>query len=337
MLNTAGTELIMEDGKVAGVKAVTADGAPVTIHAKSVILATGGFPGNADMKTQYIGGNWNVYGMMQNTGAGIQMALTAGAAPYNIDMPPMAHFVGPSVITREFSHEDNDIPYGLACTGECLAVNTKGVRTLNEALLPFEGYTVGARFYTIYSKEQIDILRTQGISLDAAGRYLSQGGIKADTPLADIDTVLQSGIDRHFIYKAATLDELAAAIGGDMDAAALKAAVADYGTYAAGAADPLGKNADLYKRLGAPAATSEYYIAVTGSPYIYMTCGGVDVNADMQVLKADGSPIEGLYAVGADSMGVLFTNKKGYANYGGVSMGYVFTSGYVAGKNAAGK
>jgi len=337
MLNTAGTELVIENGKVAGVKAVTADGAPVTIHADSVILATGGFPGNAEMKKQYIGGDWSVYGMMQNTGAGIQMALSAGAATRNIETPPMAHFVGPSVITREFSHEDNDIPYGMVSTGESLAVNTKGARTLSEARLALEGYTVGARYYTIYSKEQIDILREQGLSLDAGGRYLTQGGIKANTPLTNIDAVLQSGIERKFIYKAESLDKLAAAIGGEMNAATLKASVADYAKYAAGTADPLGKKADLFKRLGAPAPESEYYIAVTGAPYIYMTCGGVDVNADMQVLKEDGSVIEGLYAVGADSMGVLFTDKKGYVNYGGVSMGYVFTSGYVAGKAAAGK
>ena len=34
-------------------------------------------------------------------------------------------------------------------------------------------------------------------------------------------------------------------------------------------------------------------------------------------------------------MGVLFTNKKGYANYGGVAQGYCFTSGRLAGENAA--
>jgi fumarate reductase flavoprotein subunit len=39
--------------------------------------------------------------------------------------------------------------------------------------------------------------------------------------------------------------------------------------------------------------------------------------------------------VGTDSMGVLFTNKKGYANYGGVAQGYAFTSGKIAGEEIA--
>ena len=34
-------------------------------------------------------------------------------------------------------------------------------------------------------------------------------------------------------------------------------------------------------------------------------------------------------------MGVLFTNKKGYANYGGVAQGYAYTSGKIAGEEIA--
>jgi fumarate reductase flavoprotein subunit len=34
-------------------------------------------------------------------------------------------------------------------------------------------------------------------------------------------------------------------------------------------------------------------------------------------------------------MGVLFTNKKGYVNYGGVAQGYAFTSGKIAGEEIA--
>ena len=86
---------------------------------------------------------------------------------------------------------------------------------------------------------------------------------------------------------------------------------------------------------GAIDEDAEYYIAVTGAPYIYSTCGGVEVDDDMHVVKEDGTSIQNLYSVGTDSMGVLFTNKKGYANFGGVAQGYVFTSGRIAGTNAA--
>lgn len=137
-----------------------------------------------------------------------------------------------------------------------------------------------------------------------------------------------------FIYKADSLEALAQAIGGDMSADNLKASVEAYGQAAAGE-DPLGKDASLFQRLGAPSMDSEYYIAVTGAPYIYSTCGGLDVDVSMRVLDESGAPIEGLYAVGTDSMGVLFTNTKGYANYGGIAQAYAFVSGRVAGEAAA--
>ncbi len=332
MLRTEATELITENGKVVGVKAVKADGTKVTIHAKSVILATGGFGGNAEMQKQYLGEAWKLYGMAQNTGDGIRMATAIGAATYNIDMPPMSHFVAPYSIMTALSHADNDIPYGLVATAESLAVDQTGKRQMSEATLAMAAFNMGAKFYTVWSAEQIEILRTQGLSANASGRYLSQGGIKADTPLTNIDAVIEEAVKIGAAYKASSLDELAAVTG--MDAATLKASVEGYQEAAKGT-DPLGKKAESFARMGAPASESEYYVAFVGAPYIYSTCGGLDVNVDMQVLDTDGAAIPGLYAVGTDSMGVLFTNTKGYTNYGGIAQGYAFVSGRTAGANAA--
>ena len=58
---------------------------------------------------------------------------------------------------------------------------------------------------------------------------------------------------------------------------------------------------------------------------------GLDINKDFQVLDAHGEPMEGLYAVGSDSAGVLFSEKKPYVTYGGANNGWALTSGYVAG------
>ena len=331
LLETEGTELLTENGKVGGVKA---DGTQVTIHAKSVILATGGFGGSQEMMEQYLGEGWRLYGMAQNTGDGLRMATAVGADTYNADMPPMSHFVAPYQIMTAFSPADNDIPYGLVATGESLAVDQTGARRMAESALAMSAYTMGAKYYTVWSKEQIDILRSQGLSAAASGRYLSQGGVKADTPLTNIDAVIDEGVKMGFIYKADSLDALAKAIGGKMDAGTLKTSVKDYQTASKGT-DPLGKKAELFARMGAPASESEYYVAITGAPYIYSTCGGLDVDVSMRVLDKSGAPIEGLYAVGTDSMGVLFTNTKGYANYGGIAQGYAFVSGKTAGAEAA--
>ncbi|PKL23947.1 MAG: hypothetical protein CVV47_11805 [Spirochaetae bacterium HGW-Spirochaetae-3] len=339
LVETEATSLIVVNGRVVGVKARKSDGTEVTVNARAVILASGGFGGSDEMMEKYLGESWKMYGMAQNDGDGIRMALGAGAATYNIDMPPMSHFSAPPVILRDFdSPFDNDIPFGMVATSETLAVTKSGARFINEANIGIEAYLGGARFYTVYSKEQIDILREKGFAFAASGRYLNRGGIKADAPLSNIDAVMQAGIDAGFIYKEKSLKALAAAIkadNGKMSAKTLERAVADYGAGIAAGKDVMGKPMERAKRLGAVASASEYYVAVTGAPYIYSTCGGLDVDQDMGVLKGDGTTIEGLYAVGNDSMGVLFTNRKGYANYGGVAEGYAFVSGRIAGERAA--
>lgn len=337
LLETEATELIVKDGKVAGVKAVKWDGTQVVVNAKNVILATGGFAGSEELMEQYLGEAWKLYGMAQNDGAGIKLATSVGAATYNIDMWPMSHFVAPYMIMAAFEAADNDIPYGLVASAEVMVVDQTGTRFINEANIAMNAYTNGAKYYTILSAEQIEILKTQGLSKNASGRYLSQGGVKADTPLTNIEAVIDKGIEMGYMYKADSLDALVAAIGNEkMSADNLKTSVAAYNAAANGGEDALGKAADNFARLGAVKEDSEYYVAITGAPYIYSTCGGLEVNVDMQVINEAGEVIEGLYAVGTDSMGVMFTNTKGYTNYGGVAQGYAFWSGRVAGAHAAG-
>ena len=59
------------------------------------------------------------------------------------------------------------------------------------------------------------------------------------------------------------------------------------------------------------------------------------MNEKFQVRRDDGQPIEGLYAVGTDSMGVLLSETKAYVTYGGGAMGYAFTSGRLVGADIA--
>ncbi len=335
LLETEGSELLVQGGQVVGLLAKGPRGEKVTIKAKAVILATGGFGGSPEMMKRYLGEDWKLYGMAQNQGDGISMALAQGGASYNIGMPPMSHFVAPpSIITSFQDPMDNDLPYAMICSSEALAVDRTGKRFTNELDIAMNAYKVGSRFYTIYSKEQIDILRERGFGFAAGGRYLSQGGVKANAALANIDAVLAEAGKQGLVFKAASLDGLAKAIGGDMKPSLLKASVAAYGA-GMSAGDEFGKPADRLARLGAPNPGSEYFVAVAGAPYIYSTCGGLDVDATMRVLRKDGKQIPGLFAVGTDSMGVLFTGSKGYANYGGVAQGYAFVSGRIAGAAAA--
>lgn len=79
---TRATEIIMKDGRVAGVKATTKDGKVYTIDAKAVVLATGGFGANQDMLVKYqpkLKG-YATTNQPGATGDGIILAEHAGAA-----------------------------------------------------------------------------------------------------------------------------------------------------------------------------------------------------------------------------------------------------------------
>lgn len=329
MLETEATDLLFEDGRCVGVKAVKADGTEVTIHAKAVLCCSGGYAGSQELQKRFQGEAYKLYGMYTNDGKMIASAVDNGAATYSIGIYPMSHFVAPAQITTCFSFADNDIPYGLICTAEGMAVNREGKRFIDESSISMEAFYQGSEFFYVYSAEQIDVLRRQGLNANASGRYLSQGGVQADVPLANIDAVIDHCVDAGFVYKAATLDELAEQLG--MPAENLKASVAGYNPEN----DAFGKDPVKFERLGVVSPESAYYVAFTGCPYIYSTCGGLDVNENFQVLNTEGELIPGLFACGTDSMGVLFNENKAYTNYGGCAQGYSFVSGRDAGAFAA--
>ena len=77
------------------------------------------------------------------------------------------------------------------------------------------------------------------------------------------------------------------------------------------------------------------YYAIKGASYIYSTCGGLEVDTNINVIDTNGNPVPGLYATGNDSIGVLLASEKAYVTYGGAAAGWSLTSGRLAGANAA--
>lgn len=85
LLETSADELIIEDGKVTGVKAHNVyDGTEYIIHAKAVMISEGGFAGDPEKMETWVqgaqAGDWAVLGMTQNTGDMMASALNAAAA-----------------------------------------------------------------------------------------------------------------------------------------------------------------------------------------------------------------------------------------------------------------
>ena len=373
MLQTEATSLIVdENGKVTGVNAVGADGTTYVINADYVVSATGGFAGNGEMEDKYLsdeyynlsgGGRWNVFGMAQNDGKLIESAIENGAATYNIGMPPVSHIGGAYKIMHEFpiieqEYPDiwtgknatmslNDIPMMLAVAPNSLAVNRQGVRFQDETTLSAYGnWSAGAYFYTIWSDAQIKAIQESGLQFGTIGIFINQGGWPANTPIPEIYDILEKGIEMDYIYKADSVEALAAEIG--VDAETLKTTVADYNSYCDTkenppqgiekcpviydlSGNPMEGNYNVYEKVEGDGP----YYAVKGAPWIYSTTGALDVDEQFHVLKTDGTVFDGLYAVGTDCLSVLFTEKKEYVTYGGADQGWAFTSGFLAGANLA--
>ncbi len=78
LYNTKATKLIVEDGKVLGIICETENGT-LQINADAVVLATGGFGGDADKVAEIFGEGFGQSRIGTNIGTGIEFAMAAGA------------------------------------------------------------------------------------------------------------------------------------------------------------------------------------------------------------------------------------------------------------------
>ena len=360
MLETEGYELIYDEATntVTGAKARNlADGTEYTINADAVIIATGGYAGSPELEEQLlrndyypIKGVWKHLGSTQNDGKMLQAAMDIGAGTYNISMAPEVHNSGTETwLTTQFEAHyidgqlgkvtgrpafwtEGDLPANLGWSADSLAVDANGERFTSETGVSFlDPWIAGPNYYSIWSQEQLDKIAAEGFDTDRSGpsaEFLSSGTpIPIGTPVSNVADVMAAAEEAGIVVKADTIEELAEKLG--MDPAVLSATVETYNGYCdTGVDEQFGKPAEFLDKVG----EGPYYCVIMAS-YCYGSCGGLDINSDMQVLAEDGETvINGLYAVGTDSMGVLFTEKKPYVTYGGANNGWGMVSGYLCGK-----
>lgn len=336
MFETTGTDLLVgDDGSIQGVVAVGYDNQVYHIYADAVILATGGYAGNEEMLKQYTLSNdigvFQAYGLTVNKGAGILMAQSVGARlPENMGMT-MAHFSAPSKRIHMFDSVYNQVPTAFIVNQYVLDVNTNGERYISETSADPDSGDETPRYYTIVGSKQLDSIRENGFVGTTNGMYMNPGSIPPGTPLPEIDKVIDAGVELGFIFKADTLEGLAATIKAGVGAPMEKLAetVANYNAMcAAGVDTQFGKPAEYMIPV-----EGEYFVAIEATPIMYSTCGGIDVDTEMRVVKEDGTSIENLFAAGTDSIGVMLYDE--YIDYGGVAQSWAFCSGRMAGTQAA--
>lgn len=353
LLETKATGYLYDEteDRVVGITAVGDDGTRYTIHAKAVIIGTGGFAGNREMMEKYVteptgkASAWPIFGYTINDGVMIQAAIDdLGAATYNIDMVPVSHYNSIAAIMKDYPvtviegrmdsrwnypavQSLNDVPMTFAINPLGLWVTPDGERVVNEAAFHV-AWKLGANYWALWGQDEIDSIRENGFPTVESTRAFGQGGFDANMPLPELDEILDKCIDMGVLYRASSLEELASVIG--IDAQTLAATVDEYNASCeAGEDAAMGKNAENLR-----AVTGDTYYAFKCINYTYGTDGGLDVNEELNVLRPDGSAIEGLYATGYDCSGVLYNSNKAYVDYGGAALGWGFTSGRLAGANA---
>ena len=296
--NCRATELITnEAGTVVGVKAVMTDGTPVTVNAKSVILATGGYAKNEEMLDKYEDflPN-NLYGTVPNTcvGDGLVMATAIGAK--NFDAPGL-----------QLVYVSYDCYCGIN-EESGLIVSEDGLRVVDE-------YTYQSHVATALA----DAKSTCGYYIAA-----KKGGYAVEPY-----PMIQWGVTMEHVPHAATIGELAGMIG--VDAAALEATVARYNELCAkGVDEDFGKPAQYM----IPVEGEEYY-AFRMTPGTSVTFGGLEIDLDGHVLDTNNQPIAGLYAAGEVAFTGLFDAEYpccGMAIGSAVYYGRVAAMSAVAGK-----
>ena len=145
--STQGVNLLQdEQGKVNGLRVLGPEGYE-EIHSRTVVLASGGFESNAEMRCRYLGPGWElvkVRGIPYNTGDGIRMALDVGAQAHGhwsschaVAWDMNAPAFGDRTITELF--QKHSYPFGLM-------VNVDGDRFVDEGA-DFRNYT-----YVIYGR-----------------------------------------------------------------------------------------------------------------------------------------------------------------------------------------
>lgn len=319
-------DLIVENGRVAGVSFEREEQTHILRARRGVVLASGGFEWNLQMWRDLVGVPLDQpLSPPGNDGAALSAAAKLGARIGNVGeiwwMPGIE-------VTGETYDGEKRLRMG--ASGKSLpgaiVVNKTGARFANESM----NYNDFGFYMVRFDPETYSFPNYPAfVVFDASHR-------ETYMPVA-YDGDRHDGAD--WIVEAATIRELAGKLGVDADG--LERQVAEFNRNAAEGRDPQFARGELaYERSGkfGDATRANPNLAPVDQPPFYgyalkVSClgtkGGPVINERSEVLGQDGLPIPGLYAAGNAAAAVFGSAYPG----GGSTLGAALTFGYIAGRS----
>jgi len=316
--------LVVSDGRVTGVRA-RIKGAVVEVGArKGVVLASGGFSANAEMRKAHIPFAEQHVSILpyENTGDGINAGVAAGAA-----MGAENHVNAVWAVVSKRLRADGYLEryahlIDMSKPG-CIAVNKAGQRFGNEASVHFVEAMHATGTVPAHIIANAAFVKKYGMGL------VLPGGGKIKELVAD-----------GYLKTAPTLAELAAKIG--VDAVGLQATAAKVAADAATGQDTvfgkgdtridaeIGDPKHLPNPCFGPLGDGPYY-AIEIFPGDGSTTVGVRIDSQCRVIGEAGAPIPGLWAAGLDANSIW----QGKSPAHGCNVGPAMVTGYIAGRAIA--
>ncbi len=309
MLNTKADEILVdENGAACGIVCTGETGNTITINAKSVVMATGGFSKNVELRQAYdaIWGTLDASVKSTNhegaTGDGVKMMQKLG-----VDFIQMGNIQLLPLGDPQTGSLSGNIEHGVDSR---IFVNKSGLRYGDE------GGRRDDMTRDLFAQEDAYMWIVMDSDTYPTGDEVNNFGETANQLVAAGRAV-----------KADTLEELAALMG--VPAENLVATVAEYNRYCEGG--DLAGQADQFGRtlFGAPIDNGPFY-AGARVPTVHHTMGGCRIDTSCRVYNENGEVISGLYAAGEVTGGIHGTNRLG-----GNALTDTVVFGRIAGESAA--
>lgn len=284
LYETPATELIVDKGRVTGVKAVSEDKEYTFLAKNGVILATGGFGSNLEMRVKYnkdVDENILSTNTVGITGDGITMAEKIGAQLE--DMPFIQTYPTCDPISGALLYFGD-----VRLIGGSILINQEGKRFVEEL-----------------ERRDVISMAIKNQTGNAAYQFCDEAQVKISGVAEHHEDEMNYLFNNKLLVKADTIKEAADFFG--IDAAELEKTVAKYNQYAKD-----GKDLEFNKRgkLTPFEAKGPFYI-MKAVPAVHHTMGGVKIDENARVINTKGEVIKGLYGAGEVTGDIHGTNRLG--------------------------